>query len=172
MDCDRTMNKLVKTFIIILLAYATFFWLINPMLLNASEGFESQTEVSNMEQENQNIVTEQPVEVDNVGSFDSSYMQEMNIPIGISDSDIPDNLYFLDDGANGEMGLHNNLCSKSCCSDQYPTPFKLNPDKSVCENKGEFVPNNIMCNNAYQDSGCLCLTKKQAKFLGNRGGNA
>ena len=38
-------------------------------------------------------------------------------------------------------------------------------------NKDKYVPSNIMCNNAYQDSGCLCLTKEQAGFLSNRGGN-
>jgi hypothetical protein len=33
---------------------------------------------------------------------------------------IPSNYYFLDDGANGEMSIQNNLCSKSCCAQQYP----------------------------------------------------
>src|SRR5690348_14416562 len=37
---------------------------------------------------------------------------------------IPSNYYFLDDGADGEMSIQHNLCSKSCCSEQWPTPFK------------------------------------------------
>jgi hypothetical protein len=78
----------------------------------------------------------------------------------------------LDDGAGGEMGLNNNLCSPSCCSEQWPTPHKLPKDKFVCDNKSEFVPNTYTCNNAWQNSGCLCLTKEQHKFLYNRGGNA
>ena len=33
---------------------------------------------------------------------------------------IPSNYYFLDDGAGGEMSIQHNLCSKSCCSEQWP----------------------------------------------------
>lgn len=80
--------------------------------------------------------------------------------------------YLLDDGFRGRTGLHTNLCSKACCSSQYPLPFDLKYDPGVCANKDIFVPNNIMCNSSWQDSGCLCLTKDQAKNLYNRGGNA
>lgn len=82
------------------------------------------------------------------------------------------NSYLLDDGTGGKTGLMTNLCSKSCCSAQYPLPFDMKYERGVCENKSEFVPNNLTCNNAWQDSGCLCLTKKQAEFLYTRGGNA
>jgi hypothetical protein len=82
------------------------------------------------------------------------------------------NYYLLDDGKGGDAGLNFNMCSKSCCSDQYPLPFKMPVDKDVCDNKSEFVPTNYMCNNAWQDTGCVCLTKNQANFLGSRGGNA
>lgn len=84
---------------------------------------------------------------------------------------IPSNYYFLDDGAGGEMSIQHNLCSKSCCSDQWPTPFKQKYDPYVCGNKDKFVPSKIYCNNTFQDSGCLCLTNKQANFLYNRGSN-
>lgn len=84
----------------------------------------------------------------------------------------PKNYFLLDDGAEGTLGVHDNMCSKACCSDQYPPPFKLKVDPLVCGNKGDFVPSNLMCNNSWQNSGCLCLTKKQSKFLANRGGNA
>lgn len=77
----------------------------------------------------------------------------------------------LDDGAGGNMGLHYNLCSPSCCSSQYPTPHKLAKDPLVCGREGEFVPSSITCQNSWQNSGCACLTKKQASFLTNRGGN-
>lgn len=88
-------------------------------------------------------------------------------------SNIPSNYYFLDDGAGGEMEIQHNLCSKSCCSAQWPTPFKQKFDPYVCgaKNSGEFIPSQIFCNNSFQDSGCLCLTKKQGQFLYNRGGN-
>jgi len=84
---------------------------------------------------------------------------------------IPSNYYFLDDGANGEFSIQHNLCSKSCCSEQWPTPFKQKYDPYVCNNKDKFVPSNIFCNNSFQDSGCVCLTNKQSSFLYNRGGN-
>ena len=84
---------------------------------------------------------------------------------------IPSNYYFLDDGAKGQMSIQHNLCSKSCCNEQWPTPFKLEHDPYVCQNKDKFVSSNITCSNSFQDSGCLCLTKNQAKFMYNRGTN-
>lgn len=92
-------------------------------------------------------------------------------PIFERSSVIPSNYYFLDDGANGEFSVQHNMCSKSCCSEQWPTPFKQKYDPYVCNNKDKFVPSNIFCNNSFQDSGCLCLSKKQASFMYNRGGN-
>lgn len=82
------------------------------------------------------------------------------------------NHYLLDDGAGGNLGLQFNKCSKSCCSEQYPLPFKMPVDSDVCDSKSEFVPNNYTCNNAWQDTGCVCMTKDQANFIGSRGGNA
>jgi hypothetical protein len=84
---------------------------------------------------------------------------------------IPSNYYFLDDGASGEMSIQHNLCSKSCCSEQWPTPFKQKYDPYVCANKDKFVSSNLTCQNSFQDAGCLCLSKKQGQFLYNRGGN-
>ncbi len=70
-----------------------------------------------------------------------------------------------------DLGLNFNMCSKSCCSQQYPTPFGLPSDPALCSLKDELVPSSYSCNNGWQDSGCLCMTKKQAKFLGTRGNN-
>lgn len=84
---------------------------------------------------------------------------------------IPSNYYFLDDGAGGEMSVQHNLCSKSCCSEQWPTPFKQKNDPFVCANKGMFTPSKMFCSNTFQDAGCLCLTKSQNAFINNRGGN-
>ena len=81
---------------------------------------------------------------------------------GTGDSDMKESL-------DGFMGLQNNMCSKSCCSAQYPPPFALEKDEFVCKNKDKFVENNYKCNNAWQDSGCLCMTEKQRDFLANRG---
>jgi hypothetical protein len=82
------------------------------------------------------------------------------------------NQYLLDDGAGGSAGLQFNMCSKSCCSEQYPLPFKMPVDSAICNSKDKFVPNNYTCNNAWQDSGCVCMTEEQADFIGSRGGNA
>ena len=71
--------------------------------------------------------------------------------------------------------LNFGLCSKSCCTQQYPLPFSLPADKfvqqAIAEGK-EFVPSNYTCNNSWQDTGCMCMTKKDAKLLSARGMNA
>lgn len=77
----------------------------------------------------------------------------------------------LDDGMNGNAGLNFNMCSKSCCSPQYPPPFPLGSDPLICNSEDEFVPSSYKCNNGWQDSGCLCMTKEQALFLNKRGNN-
>lgn len=82
------------------------------------------------------------------------------------------NHYMLDDGANRIMGLQYDNCSKSCCSAQYPTPFDLAGDPAICKNKSKYVPNNYTCNNQWQDTGCVCMTREQSNFIGNRGGNS
>lgn len=87
------------------------------------------------------------------------------------DADVSETQYFLNDGANRTKIVHHNLCSKSCCSTQYPPSFNLKHDPLVCKSKGKYVPSNIFCNNVYQDSGCLCLTKNQATHLASRGNN-
>ena len=71
----------------------------------------------------------------------------------------------------GNNSMEFNLCSKSCCSDQYPVPFGLPTDPQVCANKDKFTPSNYMCNNAWNDSGCLCMTKKQSHYINEHGGN-
>jgi hypothetical protein len=99
------------------------------------------------------------------GEVEGAYLED---PSGV-----PSNYYILDDGAGGEMSIQHNLCSKSCCSEQWPTPFKQKYDPYVCgaKSKGDFVSSNVFCNNSFNDSGCLCLSKKQSRFLYNRGGN-
>ncbi|AYV78262.1 MAG: hypothetical protein Edafosvirus8_12 [Edafosvirus sp.] len=82
------------------------------------------------------------------------------------------NMYLLDDGGNGNLGLQYDMCSKSCCSNQWPTPFKLPTDPLICANKDKFMPSPYFCNNGFQDSGCLCMTKPQYANLMNRGNNA
>lgn len=77
----------------------------------------------------------------------------------------------LDDGMNGNAGVNFNVCSRSCCSRQYAPPFAMPTDPMVQNADTEFVPNNYTCNDGWNDSGCLCLTKPQSEFLNRRGGN-
>lgn len=102
-------------------------------------------------------------------AYDSGLGSRMRYQTG---GNIPSNYYFLDDGANGEMSVENNIVSKSCCGASWPTPFQQNADPYVCGNKDEFVQSRMFGNNTYQDSGCLCVSKKQSEFLYNRGNNA
>ena len=79
--------------------------------------------------------------------------------------------YFLDDGANNEMGLNFNMCDKSCCMPQYPTSFKLK-DNGILDGNETYVGSNYVCNNSWQDAGCVCMPKKTRDFLNDRGNNA
>lgn len=107
-------------------------------------------------------------QVDGVGHVDDIFGSDAE-PVPGS---VPPAYYFLDDGAEGRNSIQHNLCSKSCCASQYPAPGELiEEDPFVCQNKDKYVPSRYMCNNVYQDSGCLCLKKDQAKFFQNRGGN-
>ena len=94
---------------------------------------------------------------------------------GFEGGDLDPSMYFLDDGADGEFSIQNNMCSKSCCSNSWPSiSVTRKDDPYVCamKEKGELMPSNLTCNNAYQDTGCLCLNKKQYQFLSNRGTNS
>lgn len=86
---------------------------------------------------------------------------------------VPANYYYLSDGQNDEMDVSFNMCSKSCCSKQYPTPFDSDDanDKFVNANRDLFVPNPMYCYDGSNNAGCLCLSKDQANFIYNRGGN-
>ena len=90
---------------------------------------------------------------------------------------IPQDLYYLDDGNNNMASVHHNICSKACCSTQYPVPFMQNVSSDLCEynkdneNYAEYVPSQYFCSNVFNESGCLCMTKFQQDHLNRRGGN-
>ena len=58
----------------------------------------------------------------------------------------------LDDGAMGNAGFGFNMCSKSCCSPQYPPPFALPTDDLVAKSKSKFVPSSYACNNGWDNN--------------------
>ena len=70
-----------------------------------------------------------------------------------------------------EFTMNFNQCSPACCSDQWPVPFKLPTDKTLCNSEDKFVPSSYYCNNGWQNSGCLCMKKDQSDFLQTRGAN-
>jgi hypothetical protein len=78
----------------------------------------------------------------------------------------------LNDGGNGNLGLNFSMCSKSCCSSQYPPPFSVSPDNYVLMSDKEFLPTPYTCNNGFQDSGCACVTREQSDFMRHRGNNS
>lgn len=78
------------------------------------------------------------------------------------------------DGSSGdEMNIGFNMCSKDCCGKQYPIPFPSGADPYLCQSEQVFTSNpGINCNNGVQDSGCLCMTDEQVRFMYRRGNNA
>lgn len=169
MENKVLVNKCVKSLMVVALAIVAFYLFVYPRIGKYSEGF------ADTKDKEASQTTKGPFHDKETGSLmDGPEMENPKIekPTDNAPNGIPDNYYLLDDGSNGSMSIQNNLCSRSCCSEQYPTPHKLSHDAAVCGNKNEYVPSQVMCNNAFQDSGCLCLTKDQAKFLTSRGGNA
>jgi len=77
--------------------------------------------------------------------------------------------YLLDDNNEGKFSFP--ICSKACCSPQYPPPFEIPIDEWLAKNKDKYVPSQYTCNNAWEDTGCLCLPDKQREYLESRGAN-
>jgi hypothetical protein len=50
------------------------------------------------------------------------------------------------------------VCSKSCCSTQWPTsePTQI---KDLKINMNEYLPTNLNCNDGIHDTGCMCKKK-------------
>jgi hypothetical protein len=87
----------------------------------------------------------------------SSYYDAQGSIIGPNDKSIYEN------------GLNTNLCSPSCCGNQWAVPFKLPIDGLTCTSEDDYIPSNYFCSNSTQNSGCVCLKKSQDEYLNNRG---
>ena len=156
--------------IIFLLVCLSFIvWLIDKCFEGSKNTAQQNTTVSS---ENENFETEldyiksHPQETTNNMSFDGydvSHNYASYDPLNMND----DNLY----SDKEDSGLIHNMCSKACCSAQYPLPFKLKIDPMLAESKEEYYPSNYTCNNGWQDAGCVCMTVQQRESLDNRGGN-
>ena len=174
------MNNKTMSFILIVIVVVVFIWVVSPVIqkyirpiLN-NESFENGNKSMPAPVQRPHGPVQKQRIAHNVGSIVAGPGYETpdyGRVFQPSTSSVPSNYYFLDDGDGGHMSIQYNLCSKSCCSKQWPLPFKLKEDAYVCANKDKFVPSRIMCNNSFQDSGCLCLTKDQARFIYNRGNN-
>lgn len=176
MDSPIFNKQNLVIFLVIVLFIVVLCWVIMPA--HKSMPMEMGMENFGAEQENKMEDKTKPFVDAQTGSLIDGPGFENGQVDGITQemmSKIPSNMYFLDDGANNEMSIENNLCSRSCCSQQWPTPFKQAYDPYVCSNgngsNADYIPSQIFCNNSFQDAGCLCLTKKQGQFLYNRGGN-
>ena len=70
------------------------------------------------------------------------------------------NNYFdlKDDIPMNISNIENIVCSKDCCSTQWPISGKIHvKDKKIDMN--EYLPTNLNCNNGINDTGCICKKK-------------
>jgi hypothetical protein len=141
-----------------------------------SENFEICDQDGNCRTPNEFMETEGLVAAQPANNIERAYEVKESVDEPEGDDQQGDNLgkvsiNKLDDGNNGDNGLLYAPCSMACCTPQYPPPFKTGCDKEICGNKDKYVPTNYKCNNAWQNTGCLCMTKEQSDFLASRGGN-
>jgi hypothetical protein len=162
-------------FLLVILVFVTMVWLMVPRLIKlcapilaaeeqeeqkfrmylAEQGSMGETEGFNGEESPIPAVAKPTIDPQ-VGSIVDGPGFEKGEVDGVGQeslSKIPSNYYFLDDGESGNASVINNLCSKSCCSAQWPTPFRQSHDPYVCANKDKYVSSNLMCNNSFQNSG-------------------
>lgn len=171
-----------KKHLVMLLVAAVLIWMFYPMIKHCYKTEENMTDTKVSDKKLQNvdntvpnvplipgqIIPPNPV-------FPTGYTDPVlngQEPIGVETTDNNSNLYMLDDGADGRMSITNNLYSKACCSPQYPPPFATPYDETACKTRQEYANTNYYGNNSFQDSGCLCMTKDQYKFINSRGGNS
>lgn len=69
--------------------------------------------------------------------------------------------------------LNNYLCSRDCCSTQYPVGFAHEKDERV--DPSIHSTSNFMCSvfeaNKGKNAGCMCATKEIKDYHSNRGNN-
>lgn len=166
---DFLQNKDTQKIVLLIVVLASVMWFYSREKL---EGFAEQKD-NRLEMHVDDIPIQPTQVMPNIYTVMSGSgfipQKEVIMPWGEDKFGANDN---LDDGDGGNMGLSTNLCSASCCSEQWPTPHKLPFDKYVCGNKDKYVPTNYTCSNSFQNAGCLCLKKSQANFLFDRGNNA
>jgi hypothetical protein len=70
------------------------------------------------------------------------------------------NNYFdlKNDTSNSISNVENIVCSKDCCSTQWPISENIHV-KDPKINMDEYLPTNLNCNNGINDTGCICKKK-------------
>ena len=70
------------------------------------------------------------------------------------------NNYFdlKNDTSNSISDIENIVCSKDCCSTQWPISDKIHV-KDPKINMNDYLPTNLNCNNGINDTGCICKKK-------------
>jgi hypothetical protein len=82
-----------------------------------------------------------------------------------------ENVYRLDPtGEIAEYDVSNMPISVDCCPAQYMCETDL--QNNNCEYSKKYVANNYSGMNYEDGLGCICMTPKQANFIGTRGGNS
>lgn len=100
------------------------------------------------------------------------YFTPWGTMVQVGDFSTADGTPALSSDSVTDYTMNFNQCSPACCSDQWPVPFKIPTDKMLCNSEDVFVPTSYFCNNGWQNSGCLCMTKQQSDFLQTRGNNS
>lgn len=169
------MNPEIRNFLILITVVVILFWWIFPSFV--CEGFSNVgCRVKNQYGSTQQPNPENPLQLYDpalfkatAGSTLQGLLPQKIYPAGGITSDDDDCNYEKSDITDSALGY--NLCSPSCCAPQYPPPFDVGVDPTMAGTDGKFVHTSYLCNNAWQDSGCVCMTKKQGEFLSSRGGN-
>ena len=169
---DFFQDKTVQTILIIVVVVVVIYFLF---IRRNTESFGSiPIAIERVEADEQIIIPPQYIQPDGtiMGGPDLLLPNEI-IPAWGSRYGIADTIFSNDlTGENAiDYTLSNPICSKSCCSDQYSTPFAIPEDPLICNNRNNFVPNNMYCNNSWQDAGCLCMTREEANMIHTRGNN-
>ncbi len=180
MDLQFLESECLTTVLLVVIMIIVFFWFVYPKMSCSAEKFSpviSATPEASVVSENVTLPNGVKVpyydESKGVIMAGSEWSNPPQFdPMSDKPYVIPPGSYLLDDGQGGNSGLSNAKCSQSCCSQQWPVPFKLKYDSNTCNSQEEYRPSNLTCNNNYEDSGCLCITDKQFDYLSNRGGNA
>jgi len=63
------------------------------------------------------------------------------------------------------------VCSKNCCTTQWPVPIDLTENSNVKLNDigTKYITSNMTCNNGVTNTGCVCLTNESKNFFAKGG---